>query len=366
MKIYKLYLIMFIGLFLQSCLNEDPQLNESLQSDETLKNDQAVKLVTVSDGTSRRTYSFLSFKDNSALNKTIKRLELEAEHYDDQFIASYPNLSGEQLTEKELEVGFDHYRIFKNFINKHNFNNSMLNAFMVEEKNWLQNEFLDISNDPNSKYLDAEPEEMVVLNEDGVVQVGDTIYIQARNGYITIPNNNINGLFNYLDLLDFSGLGPININWNDVLGFGLDNFSNWYEELSQPTYNCSQDDRDKEWWHYNSTRKIKGLVKSHSSQWWGGIYLKSKTVYYRRFWFFGYHWIQTRSASLTAALDGTFAGNSCGDMYNHLYEDVNFKRKTNKYRVIYKLPGDTPFNITNNEMKGVHKKASWRREHYLR
>ena len=55
-------------------------------------------------------------------------------------------------------------------------------------------------------------------------------------------------------------------------------------------------------------------------------------------------------------------------MYNHLYEDVDFRHVTDKYRVIFKIYGqdDDGFDIANDEMKGVHKKASFRGSHYLR
>ena len=364
MKNYlKFYLLLIVSIFIFTSCDEDIDLTDQQNLPQ-----QDIELMTNRNPnkSSYPGYSFLKFKDIKIFNQTIAALRDEAENYDDNFIETYPELSGEELTDKEIEIGFNHYGSFNDFIKKYNFNNSMLNSYISEESQWLANEFLDITNDPGVKYLELEPEEMVVLNEDGVVQIADTIYIQAQNGYVTIPDDNIDGLFSYLDFFDFSGIGPINISWAD-LGYDFGNFSDWYDNIPTPTYNCSDDDTQTMWWNYSSTRQIKGVVKSNN-YWMGGVYLKSKTVYYRRYWAFGYHWIQTRSADLTAALDGTFAGYECGDMYNHLYEDVNYIHRTDKYRAIYKIYGqdDDGFDIANDEMEGVHKKASFRGSHYLR
>ena len=294
--IIKINVLLLLSTLLFSCIDEPI-------SDLEHDNDEAIYLKTINSNnkSSHSGYSFLKFKDIKTFNQTIDILRGEAENHDDNFIETYPELSGEELTEKEFEVNFNHYEIFENFNKKYNFKNSMLNSYISEESEWLANEFLDTENDPGIKYLELEPEEMVLLNEDGVVQIADIIYIQAQNGYVTIPDNNIDGLFSYLDWFDFSGIGPINISWAD-LGFDFGGFSDWFDNIPAPVYNCSDDDSRRSWWNYSSTRKIKGVVKSNNS-WLGGVYLKSKTVYYRRYWALGYHWIQTRSADLTAALN---------------------------------------------------------------
>ena len=364
---------MFIGLFLQSCLNEDPQLNESLQSDETLKNDQAVKLVTVSDGTSRRTYSFLSFKDFDTFYQTIDNLEAAAELADDQFIASYPNLSGEKLTDKEISIGYDPYKTYTDFTKQYGLAHSMIDDYIKSEANWLNNAILDETKDPDIKYRDLEPEELTMLNSDGVVQIGKEIFIQAQNGLITIPDGNTNTLFDFLDNWDFSGLGPIGpitISWFDLIGVDSSTFD-WLPDGGDITYTCHKEETNRDWWHVNSTRKIRGVVKSVYSGLWGAK-IKSKTKYYRRYWAFGYHWLPTRASSLTAALDG-YADNeasTCGDDAIHFIEDIDKTYKTNKVKVKYvahtNYNAGQYYTTRTHTLKGVHKKGSnFRREHYV-
>jgi len=363
MKTYKFYIIILVGLFLQSCLEEDLK---PIDTD----NNQAIKLVTISSNTSRRAYSFLSFKDKATFDNTIDNLETSYNTYDDNFIASYPNLKGEALTDKEIEIGWDPYKPFKEFTKEYGLKRSLLDNYIKVEENWLNNEILVEANDPDIAFNDLEPEQLSVLNDDGVVKIGKEIFIQAQNGLITIPDGNIDTLFSFLDTLDFSGLDPISIDPNDLLGLGNLNFD-WMPNNSDPVYSCAKAKTDREWWSYSSTRKLKGVVKS-TYDFFGGTKIKSKTKYYRRYWFFGYHWANTRAAILTAALDG-YADNetsNCGDNAVNFDENIHYKTRTNKSKVKYVSGGNywagQHYETQTHMLKGVHKReSSFRREHYL-
>lgn len=366
MKKYNIYIILILSFVVTSCLKEEQEYNTNLDDDAT------IKLIHISDQTSRSSYNFLYFKNHQIFEDAIENLANTYEAYDDNFIASYPNLSGEALTDKELEIGFDTYKPFIDFTEKYGLTHSLLDDYIKSEDIWQANEFLVEADDPDITYLDLEPEELAMLNADGVVQIGKDIFIQAQNGLVIIPDGNTDTLSSVLGSLDFSGLGPIDIDPNSLLGLDGLNFD-WIPDPVSPIINCTPyQTEDRKWWNYSSTRKVKGVVRYVRDNLWG-TKLKSKTKYYRRYWAFGYHWMNTRASSLTAALDGYSDTDltSCATNAIVFDENINKKVRHNKAKAKYKykiseIPNADYFLLNYQTLKGVHKKSNdFRREHYV-
>ncbi len=321
-------------------------------------------------------YSMLYFKDMETFRQTIKNLEIEAEQHDDAYIAAYPNMSADELTLNESEVGYDYYEPFKNFEKQYNFNNSMFKGYQIALNNWLNTEDLKPEDDPDIAYLELEPEELVVLNDDGAVKIGDDIYFVYNGGEIIFNDISVKEFSGVIDTIstntgfdfsgfDFTGLDfSFDLTWGDILGFSGTEWAD-YSDIWDPAETCFQDARTEDQWSVGSKKRLKGVVKAVDSQTFGKK-IKAKSKYYKKYWV---GWLENRASSLKAALNGSVE-NSCGD--NNYYwfdEDVNYTYKTNSFKAKYKVTpediGFSNFYIPYNLLEGVHEKGGNRHAHIL-
>ncbi len=159
-----------------SCTSDIQDVDLSQSQQALVKQDgiQVMEYSSTSKGINNTT--FLSFPNHDAFIATISSLEQQAVLHDDQFIAKYPNLNGDQLSDQELKVGFNPNEPLENFASNYGFKDSMLKDYTIAEKNWLGQPELDITKDPDQQFYNLDEEELAVLNKDGVVKIGNSIF----------------------------------------------------------------------------------------------------------------------------------------------------------------------------------------------
>jgi hypothetical protein len=360
MKQYiKISLILLIGFITFSCDTNDEILTDNNQN--AMENDIALITTHNGNGRANSNYSMLYFKSMKIFHMTIDNLEKKAEELDDAFIAAHPRLDADELTIAETELGFDSYEAFINFEKKYKFKNSMFRAYRKAEENWLNTPELDPNTDPDTAFLDLEPEQLVVLNDDGAVQIGNDIYQIYNGGTLIFNNTSVDTFAGALDFsgLDFSGL-DFGITWGDI-GFDWGNiYGGTYDYTDVSDYssnnNCIQQATEREHWSIGNRKRLKGIVKiTHNTPW--GAKLKSKSKYYKKR--LG-RWWNNRASSLTAAIDGSI-DESCGNNIYVFYKDVNQVKKTSKKKAKYTIhPSDIgydDFYLAPNALDGAHRKG---------
>ena len=134
----------------------------------------------------------LVFNDLNELKNTVSILEEEVNTYDDTFLRTYNSLSSEELDNLEEKIGFDEYTPLKTFITNNNFNALFLKQAKAEEE-WLNNEELDITTDPDNHFVEDKALQ-AILNTQSEVMVGKAIYKMFDFGYIIIEDGSFNTL----------------------------------------------------------------------------------------------------------------------------------------------------------------------------
>lgn len=217
--------------------------------------------------------SLLAFTDLATFKSTIAQLETDFEAHDDAFIAQWPSLTADQLSDKEQVVGFDSYQPLKNFESLYLFSNSMRKDYEIAENNWLNNSDLIESNDPDKTFYELDVEEMTVLNDVGAVKIGTAIYKVFDGGYIEIPSGNTDFLNRvaYYDPITDGDIGD-----EDIIIYNNDNSNG-----NPPTSYCFYDGDNRSSWTTATRRKMKGTVKVVNNWLWG-VKIKSKTKYYKK------------------------------------------------------------------------------------
>jgi len=138
----------------------------------------------------------LVFKDMETFKATLSELERQTRELDSAFVEFYKDLDEEAINEKEEEIGFNEEKPLFDFENTVGFN-SLHQKIAIEEEQWLNQEELNMENDPDNHFI-FENELQSLLNADGEVMIGKSIYKLTEDGYFEI----IDGDLKTLSLLD--------------------------------------------------------------------------------------------------------------------------------------------------------------------
>jgi len=115
----------------------------------------------------------LAFLDENHFMNVMKHLEQAVELHNEKFESENPNLSPEELDEREDQIGFNPVQPLLDFEQRFNFSSR---REFIEEKivKWLDNEILDDENDPDDLDM-LEEEERTLLNARGEVIIQGTL-----------------------------------------------------------------------------------------------------------------------------------------------------------------------------------------------
>ncbi len=264
-----------------------------------------VKLITLSDG-NRTTLTMLEFSDINAYETTLADLEEKLEMHDDSFIQEYGYLDDEALNDKEEEIGFNDQLPLIEFENQLGFQNSMRKAFVIAEKEWLNNEVLDPATDPSNTYVFGNAE-MALLNEGGEVKIGKSLLKLTKDGFVEITDGDMNKLVRF-DNGDMSVLDEPNVKTNLDEASRSANCKSWKGE----------DNTDK----YSSDKKVIKHEHFHAYP-WKGTSEAQITSYKKR----GSGWVKYRM-NLGVANQSYFYDNDCGSIESLGW--TGWKRKKKK------------------------------------
>lgn len=134
----------------------------------------------------------LTFKNMDAFKATLEELERQTEELDNAFVQFYSDLDEEALNAKEEEIYFSEQQPLLVFENTTSFN-SLRQQIDLAEEQWLENEELDFDNDPDNHFV-IEEEVRTLLNTDGEIQIGNSIYKLTKNGYFEIIDGDLKTL----------------------------------------------------------------------------------------------------------------------------------------------------------------------------
>ncbi|MCF6279183.1 MAG: hypothetical protein L3J14_02430 [Flavobacteriaceae bacterium] len=331
-RIYSIFAVAMSMILLIACSTEDEvQIQEQIAPSGTIE----IKMVEYSSPFAKGggSSSFLAFNDMNAFRTTVAQLETDMETHDDAFINSWPNLTADQLSDKEQVVGFDSYQPLKNFETLYGFNSSMRKDYEIAENDWLNKSDLIESNDPDKTYYELDVEQMAVLNNVGAVKIGNSIFKVFKGGVAEITDGDIATL-NVIGFDDCVGISQRQL--ANVVVYGGCGGTGDGGGNPPAGASCFYDGVNRTNWGTATRRKMKGVVKVVNSPIWG-VKIKSKTKYYKKSW--GIWWL--RRSNLTAALDGYYDENSvsdCGDNAFFFNENIDKKSVVNKKRVKYVAP----------------------------
>ncbi len=199
--------------------------------------------------------TILEFTSLQAFQDLAEQLQNDVDAWDDAFVAQWDFLNEDDLDAKEIEIGFDDQKPLTDFENQNDFY-SLRNQFYDEENAWLDNEVLDESADPNDKEIyNFDDVEMALMNAQGEVKVGQTIYKYVDSGTLKILDG------------DFTKL----IQYNDGDTTVVDNTNVIFEERSSAPCRAMKEVSDYRYFSGN-TRRVKRKVN-----------IRSTTSYYARF-----------------------------------------------------------------------------------
>lgn len=182
MKKIKLLLPLFILLgFLHSCIEDD----SSAVKDSVAINNDIIGVVDFKvnpsaslkgGGELATTGVMLSFPSFQEFKTTLETLEAALEAHQEAFYSQYEHLSEDEIDSIADAVGFNDQQPLVDFENSKNFSNSLRRKFNAAEAIWLNNENLDIQNDPIKNYPYDELEQ-ALLNENQEVMIGGVVYV---------------------------------------------------------------------------------------------------------------------------------------------------------------------------------------------
>ena len=167
----------------------------NLSNNEIQNNNKIVELITLSNE-NRTSITMLEFSSTNVYDSILTDLEQQMETYDDAFLAQYGNLNDSLLNEKEEEINYNDQQPLIDFENSLNFTNSMRQTYVVDEENWLNHDTLDFSSDPENIYV-FENEEMSMLNVDGEVKIGTSLFKFTKDGFVEFTDGDINKLIKF-------------------------------------------------------------------------------------------------------------------------------------------------------------------------
>ncbi|HOC40864.1 MAG TPA: hypothetical protein PKK38_05720 [Bacteroidales bacterium] len=214
----------------------------------------------------------LVFQDMRTFNVTLAELERQTKELDNAFVEYYSELEEEALNDKEKEIGFSEEQPLFVFENTLGFN-SLHKKIAIEEEQWLNQEELDFENDPNNHFV-MEDEVRTILNADGEVQIGNSIYKLTEEGYFEI----IDGDLKTLSVLDGGNSNNLNLPKN-VIFVGDDSNCNECKtsDCNSNKRNSNYEGSDKyriKWvvshWTYPWTRRVAAKVdnfKKKNNHW---------------------------------------------------------------------------------------------------
>ena len=163
-KITSLFILVLFGITQQSC-NKDEMLpenlsNSSLPSHRSADSDECdeMDLLCIQDG-------MIVVSDTAVFRKIVSFID--ARHKIWIQIYSGNSITGEYKVTKKFEQRFNH--------------SSLQGLINNQRENWLGQTTLDISNDPDDKWIEGTGLR-TILNENGVVKIGNEIYVARRGG----------------------------------------------------------------------------------------------------------------------------------------------------------------------------------------
>lgn len=182
--------ISIFSFFTFSCENDIDKITPA----ETEKTDAAnsQELETRSSNTTLGVINengILKFRDYDHFQSVLESLIDAQENHLLSFENTYPNLSNQELDEKEEEIGFVYFKPLINYEQSLNFS-SQRAKIEAEIVSWLDNEELDMSKSPKRKSRHS-VEFNSLINENGQVKIGSQIIDIAPNKLIDIASNKI-------------------------------------------------------------------------------------------------------------------------------------------------------------------------------
>lgn len=270
----------------------------------------------------------------------MSKLERQTHELDSAFIKTYEYLDEEALNDKEEELGFNEQKPLFDFADYFGFQ-SLHKKIAVEEEVWLDNEELDLANDPDDHFI-IEDELRALLNTDAEVQIGTSVYKFVENGYFEITNGDISTL----SLLERTFENYESLPENVI-----------FEGNLVPLTNSSDCDSGRRKGDYkfnsNKDRRIKWKVSHVTYPWNRFVIAKTKNYKKKR-----RRWKKYRTycmAQVYGHISGVDSdGNAdCSVKVQFNYKGSNYYASSNnKKRVKHKLPVST--KTKSGWVKGYH------------
>ncbi len=111
----------------------------------------------------------LNFESAEAVEQVLLCLEDAYDAHQDAFEAEYGDLSDEEIELIEEEIGFDDYLPLREFENTLGFA-SLRSKIEIEEEAWLDNEELDLDNNPDDHFI-VDDVTRTIFNESGQLMI---------------------------------------------------------------------------------------------------------------------------------------------------------------------------------------------------
>ncbi len=276
-----------------------------LDNSKVLSRNNDVKLITLSNE-NRTSITMLEFSSKHVYDSILTDLKQQMESYDDSFLAQYGYLNDSLLNEKEEEINYNDQQPLIDFENSLNFSNSMRQIYVIKEEDWLNNDSLDISEDPSKIYV-FENEEMAMLNENGEVKIGVSLLKLTKDGFVEFTDGDINKLIRF-DNGDMTVLNEPNVitNLNDN------------SRSSDCKWWASEDNED----NYASKKKV--IMHEHFHAYpWKSTSSARITSYKKR----GNRWKKYRISLGVANMSYFFDNNDCDDPAAQGWTDWKRKKK---------------------------------------
>lgn len=313
-KVLQSSLIVFIVTFSSCSTDTERMADKNLYDSPTTKH---IKLVSLKEDYSFKSAGnadyILEFSSGAKYDSTIEELSTEMREWDNSFVAQYSDLSDEELNDKEHEIGFNQFQPLENF--EQNFENfqSLRPDYIMAENEWLDNDSLDLENDPASDFYYLDYEELTLLNKDAAVIVDSSIIIFTEDGLIEIKNRDIETYNDYLVGEDISD---------------HPNYVNHHETTShKQNNNCRSGVRMRKWDGYKHNHGAKIILLFRSYPWVTKSKVKVVSYKYKKQWLFGgRNWKRYRT-TLGAASETKFFDKSNCTLASSKFKPWKFKRR---------------------------------------
>ena len=346
MKITKFnFLLMLFTILLFSCSQEDETLEPTdIEFAYDVKSKiQYSKINVLYKGFAgaRGGEQMLVFPDKETFLQTIIELERQTEELDDAFIEFYSDLDEEQINEKEEEIGFNENVPIYGFNDELGFE-SLFQKIAEEEEEWLAQEELDLSEDPDDYFVDDEGYR-AVLNADNEVQVGESIYKLTEEGYFQITDGNVESLRE----IGGKSTGRIALPENIIF---VPNKN--YDENGRVSASGHKSSKSDSGFKKIGDRRIKWKVK-HATPFFGSRHVYAQTKNYKKK---GRRWKKYRTyvyAQVYGNISGS--GGNCNTQVDFNPGLISSNSKSNKKKVKHKIWVQT--KTKSGWVKGNHNGA---------